>query len=288
MCEPIFITPDDRLQAVCDQAPAGAVIRLSAGVYRQKLVIRTPGLTLEGCGADQTVLIFDDYARKRGADGWEYLTFRSYTAAVCADDVTMRRLSIVNDAGQPETKGQQIALSVLADGFEMEDCRLTSTQDTLFAGPLPDDLIERYRGLFPQELRRNGTFRQRFTRCLIEGNVDFIFGCGEVLFDRCELRSVPDVRPTGYVAAPSHEKRQETGFVFQGCSFTRAPQVPEQSVYLARPWRDYGICRFQDCQYDVHIHPAGFDPWQGTQRDKTARFTEEPKVETRVSWSNKS
>ncbi len=287
MCEPIFITPDDRLQAVCDQAPAGSVIRLSPGVYRQKVVIRTPGLTLEGCGPEETVLIFDDYARKRGADGWEYLTFRSYTLAVCADGVTMKHLCVANDAGSPQAKGQQIALSVLGDGFAMEDCRLRSTQDTLFLGPLPDDLIERYRGLFQPELRRGGVFRQRFSRCTIEGSVDYVFGCGQALFQQCRFHNVPDVRPTGYVAAPSHERRQAEGFVFQSCAFTADPGIQEASVYLARPWRDFGACHFQDCQYGSHIHPQGFDPWQGTRRDETARFTEEPKAETRVPWVNK-
>ena len=46
-----------------------------------------------------------------------------------------------------------MALSVYGDDFLMEDCLLRSTQDTLFVGPLPQDLIRRYVDLLPPELR---------------------------------------------------------------------------------------------------------------------------------------
>ena len=67
----------------------------------------------------------------------------------------MEDLSVVNDALRPETKGQEVALTVYADDFHMRNCRLTSTQDTLFLGPLPKDLIERYDGFLPGHLRRD-------------------------------------------------------------------------------------------------------------------------------------
>ncbi len=170
------------------------------------------------------------------------------------------------------------------DRFTMERCRLTSTQDTLFMGPLPDDLIERYDNFLPHFLRPSKTCLQRYTDCLIEGTVDFIFGCAEAVFDRCEIRSLRDARDIGYAAAPAHELRQTRGFRFQNCRFTAEEGVTPGSIYLARPWRDYGLCVFQDCTYGPHIAPEGFDKWNDTQRDKTARFYEEPPVEGRVNW----
>lgn len=284
----IFITPDDRLQAVFDNAGPGTVIHLSPGVYRQKAVIRTPNLTVIGAGAEKSRIVFDDYARKRGADGFEYITFRSYTLAVCADGVTLRDLAVINDAGDPKTKGQQVALSVLGTEFSMENCRLVSTQDTLFAGPLPDDLIERYEGLFPDELRRGGRMRQIYKNCRIEGSVDFIFGCADALFDSCQIHSVCDGRDIGYVAAPAHGLSQEAGFHFRACRLTGRKDVPPQSVFLARPWRDHGLCRFEDCVYADHIRAAGFDKWGDTHRDKTARFFESPAIAGRVPWINRT
>ena len=169
----------------------------------------------------------------------------------------------------------------------MRHCRLSSTQDTLFAGPLPDDLIGRYEGFLDDGLRRSGIMRQRYEACIIEGTVDFIFGCGEATFEDCEIRSLNDARNIGYVAAPSHEQRQLEGFVFRSCRFTCEDGVQPGSIYLARPWRDYGMCSFENCIYSNHIAAAGFDPWSGTRRDLTARFYEFPAVPGRVSWVNR-
>lgn len=283
----ISVSPEDDLQAVFDSAQENAVIRFSPGVYRQKAVIRVPGLTLIGADTGETKLIYDDYARKRDALGAQYNTFRTYTLAICADRVTIRSLAVVNDALRPELKGQEVALSVCGTDFHMTGCVLSSTQDTLFAGPLPSDLIGRYEGFLTDELRRSGRMIQHFTDCRIEGTVDFIFGCGNAVFERCELRSLNDARNTGYVAAPAHRFGQAEGFVFRDCSFTCETGVAPGSVYLARPWRDYGLARFENCTYGPHIAPAGFDKWNDTRRDLTARFYEIPAVPGRAAWVNR-
>ena len=169
----------------------------------------------------------------------------------------------------------------------MEDCLLRSTQDTLFLGPLPADLIARYEGFLPDLLRQDRLLSQRFTRCRIEGSVDFIFGCGDALLEDCEIRSVFDGRSGGFAAAPAHALSQNRGFLFRRCSFTAGSGVAPGSIYLARPWRDYGLARFEDCSYGAHIRPEGFDPWLDSGREKTARFFETPAVAGRVPWCNR-
>ena len=286
MAAELRVTPADDLQKVFDSAGEDAVIFLGEGTYRQKTMIRTRGLTLVGAGQDKTVIVWDDHALKLDEQGREYNTFRTYTMAVCADGVTMRDLSIVNDALHPEKKGQEVALSVVADGFAMECCTLLSTQDTLFLGPLPPDLIERYQGFHRPELLRGGHMRQRFRDCLIGGTVDFIFGCGDAVFENCEIRSLNDARNIGYIAAPAHSLSQKAGFLFEDCRLTREAGVGDGTIYLARPWRDYGLTAFRRCAMDSHIAPAGFDKWNDTHRDRTARFFEEPPVSGRVPWIN--
>lgn len=280
-----LVSPGENLQTVFDAARPGDIIRLAPGDYRVKSTIFTPNLTLIGAGADRTRILWDDYAKKRDEKGVEYNTFRTWTLAVCADGVTIEDLSIVNDALRPEEKGQEVALTVYGDGFAMERCRLASTQDTLFLGPLPADLIARYDGFLPAHLRRDKPCAQRFKDCLIEGTVDFIFGCGDAVFDRCEIRSLTDARGIGYAAAPAHAPEQTHGFRFRDCQFTAEEGVAPGSIYLARPWRDYGLCVFERCAYGPHIAPAGFDKWNDTRRDKTARFYEHPPVEGRVPWA---
>lgn len=278
------LNPGQSLQEAFHRARPGDVIRLAPGEYRGKALLSTPDVALIGAGADRTRVVWDDYAKKLDEGGVEYNTFRTWTLAVCADGVTMKDLSVVNDALRPEDKGQEVALTVYGDRFRMERCRLTSTQDTLFLGPLPADLIERYDGFLPDALRRDKPCRQRFTDCLIEGTVDFIFGCGEAVFEDCEIRSLMDARGVGYAAAPAHALEQAEGFTFQSCRFTAQDGVEPGSIYLARPWRDYGLCEFRDCAYGDHISPLGFDKWNDTERDKTARFYEDPPVKGRVAW----
>ncbi len=286
MSHTIYVTEGQDLQAVLDGAPENAVIVLSEGTWRQKLMLRTRGLTLLGAGAEKTKLVFGDYARKPGADGKELITFRSYTLAVCADSIMIKNVAVVNDAGRPEKLGQQIALSVVGDDFLMEDCILSSTQDTLFTGPLPPDLRERYRGFLADPLCRGGRQRQVFRNCRIEGTVDFIFGCGESLFEGCELRSRADVRDVGYVAAPAHTLYQKEGYRFRGCRVTCEPGVTPGSIYLARPWRPHGLCVFENCSYGAHIALSGFDGWGSSGRENTARFREVPEVKGRAEWIN--
>ena len=43
---------------------------------------------------------------------------------------------------------------------------------------------------------------------------------------------------------------------------------------------------FENCTYGPHISPLGFDKWNDTDRDRTARFRETPPVPGRVDWVN--
>ena len=287
MPERIKVKQSDDLQRVFDAASPGSEILFPEGIWRQKTVIRTPGLHLIGAGQERSVVVWDDYALKLDEQGREYNTFRTWTMAVCADGVHMEDLALVNSALHPEKNGQEVTLSVCGDRFQMERCTLCSTQDTLFLGPLPPDLIDRYEGFLPSELRKSALLSQHFSACRIEGTVDFIFGCGKAVFQNCELRSLVDARGIGYVAAPAHSPEQTEGFLFQNCAFTCEEGVAPGSIFLARPWRDYGLCRFEGCTYQEHIAQAGFDKWNDTDRDRTARFYESPPVSGRVPWINR-
>ena len=279
-----YVTPNDDLQQLLNNVEPYSTVKLAEGVYRQKLEIDVPNLTIEGEGAETTVIEYGDYAKKLDENGVEYNTFRTYTVAVCADGVTIRNLTIANSSGNSRENGQEVALTVYGDSFAMENCRLVSEQDTLFCGPLPKDLIERYDGFLKDKLRRDITSKQRYLNCTITGTVDFIFGCGDCLFDKCTIISLADGRQ-GFVAAPAHALEQTVGMVFNECQFLSEGDVTE-SIFLARPWRDYGKASFVGCKYGKHICSEGFDKWNDTERDKTARFAEYGVDRAgRVAWS---
>lgn len=276
---------NDNLQLLLNKLKPHDTLVLPQGVFRQKLEVTVPDVTIVGDGADKTVIVYGDYAKMLDGNGQEITTFKTQTLAICADGVTIKDLTVSNDAGSPEIKGQEVALYVTADRFTATDCVFTSTQDTLFCAPLPDDLVLRYDGFLKDSLRfYEGQCRQVFNNCTISGTVDFIFGCASALFYQCKIVSRYDVRNVGYVAAPAHSLKQTLGFVFYRCDFDTETDVCENSVYLARPWRDFGLCHFVECVYGKHIYSCGFDKWNDTNRDKTARFYEYPTVPARVAW----
>lgn len=266
------LTPEDDLADILNNLKEPAAIYLKKGIYRQKVKISADDVELIGEDRETTVITYDDYARKIHSDGREYNTFRTYTLCVTGNRVKLKNLTVENSNTRPQDVGQCVALSVNAKDFYAENVALKSTQDTLFCSPFPDDLVVRYRGFIPQdELYMEGGAVQIFENCRIYGTVDFVFGCGEAYFHNCKLISVNDARGCGFVAAPAHALAQKRGFTFIDCDF-ESGGAGANSVYLARPWRDFGKCEFINCRMGEHIKPELYDRWNDTSRDKTARF----------------
>ena len=59
-------------------------------------------------------------------------------------------------------------------------------------------------------MQADGGNRQYFRNCYIEGNVDWIFGSAQAVFDDCDIVANGD----GYVTAASTESTRSTGYVF--------------------------------------------------------------------------
>ena len=81
------------------------------------------------------------------------------------------------------------------------------------------------------------------------------------------------------------------GMIFENCRFIKHKDTKDKSVYLARPWRDYGVVTFKDCYLDSHIKEEGFSIWEDTDRHLHARFIEINSTgpgannNKRISWS---
>lgn len=268
----LYLTPCDNLSDKINNLQEPAIIYLKSGIYKQKTEIFANNVTIVGENRETTVISYDDYAKKIHADGREYNTFRTYTLCITGEGVTLKNLTVENSNTDPVAAGQCVALSVNAKKFNAENVDLKSMQDTLFVAPFPDDLVVRYRGFIPEnQLYMEGNSLHVFKNCRIYGTVDFIFGCAQAEFYGCKLISLHDSRGHGYVAAPAHSLKQEHGFLFCDCDFV-SEGAENNSVYLARPWRDFGKCEFVNCRLGEHICPQLFDKWNDTNRDKTARF----------------
>lgn len=279
-----YLKDGDTLGTAIKQAKKDDTIVLQDKTYREKVIVDVPSLTVIGGGSNCRV-VWDDYAKKLDEQGREYVTFRTQTVIVTAKNVTFKNFTIENDRGNCAELGQEVALSVYADGFYAENMTLKSLQDTLFCGPLPDDLVTRYLDFLPDKHRYfEGQAKQMFFGCKIYGSVDYVFGCATAYFMQCEFINVDDGKTQGFVAAPAHSLKQETGFVFINCDFNKADGVAAE-VYLARPWRDYGKCTFINCRLDG-VSEKLFDKWNDTERDRTARFEVYgiPLTKNAVNW----
>ncbi len=210
------------------------------------------------------------YAREIMDDGSHKGTFRSYTLLVDGDNVCFRGCVFENTAGRGKEVGQAIALYLDGDGIQLENCTLRGHQDTLFLAPLPDKEIIPGGFIGPKQFTERKRRTVHFKNCVIEGGVDFIFGGATAYFDGCEFVSVEE----GYVFAPSTPADVEVGFVCRNCRFTAAESVEDGSCYIARPWRNHGYVRLEDCYLGKHINPLGFDDWGKTEAHETVRFYE--------------
>lgn len=279
----VYVSDSCNLQKVFDTLTPFTEIILKKGKYYGKFVLSTPNVILSGEGAE-TILSYDDYAKKLNDSDIEIGTFQTFTLCVTADNVKLKNLCVENTALFPSLKGQEVAISVYGNNFTAENCLFKSTQDTVFLGPLPDDLVVRYDGFLPDYLRYyQGKTYQKFISCRIEGTVDYIFGCGNALFDDCDIVTVNDGRDVCYVAAPAHPLACEIGFVFNNCRIL-SDNAP--TTYLARPWRDFGKVTYINCTYENHVPKVGFINWNDTYREKTARFQEySEKQFPRPAWT---
>lgn len=244
-------------------------ILLGPGTYREKLVITRPNLTIQGAGAEETILVYGDAAYDAMPEGEKRGTFRTATLRIDAPDITLKDLTVQNDAGYGHTVGQAIALYADADRLAFYDCRFLASQDTIFDAPLPEKEAKPGGFKGPGEYKPRILGRHYYERCYLQGDVDFLFGSGIAWYEECTIFSkkpgdrIPpeagDKPIYGYVTAASTPQSEPYGQVFHRCRLVS--DCPPHSVYLGRPWREWAKTVFLDCELGEHIHPDGWLDW---------------------------
>jgi polygalacturonase len=237
------------IQRAIDVAPeTGAVISIAPGVYRETLRIAKPNLHLRSAHSDpqETVIVFDKSAGTAGG------TLHSATVEVLGNNFTAENLTLANDWNTTHPQlpqgSQALALLVTGDRAVFRNVRLLGNQDTLYTGSRCGNADDH-----PCQ-----PARQYFVDSYIEGNVDFIFGDGKTVFERCEIHSTK--HNGGYITAQGkHYADQDSGYVFHRCKLTAEPGVDH--VWLGRPWRPYATVIFLETEMGAHIEPAGWREW---------------------------
>ena len=223
------------------------VIYIKKGTYKEKIVIPQwlQNIELVGEDRDQTIITYDDHANIKTPTYQQGMgTFRTFTLKIEANDITLKNLTIENNAAR---LGQAVALHTEGDRLQFINCRFLGHQDTIYTG-------------MPRT-------RMLFKGCYICGTTDFIFGPSTAWFEDCAIHCLSN----SYITAASTPQDVAYGYVFNNCRVTAAEGVTKE--YLGRPWRDYGYTLFMNCELPAQICPEGWHRWE-PQREKTARYLE--------------
>ena len=180
-----FSTIQEAINAVPYEEPA--TIHIGEGTYREKIFSEKKDITFIGEGVDNTILNFDDYANEVMEDGRKRGTFRSYTAFFGGKRVCVKNMTIKNSAGDGRAVGQAVAVYADADICFFENVKLTGCQDTLFCAPLPWQERQKNGFLGPRVMADRRLTKQYYKNCTITGDVDFIFGGADAVFDDCTI-----------------------------------------------------------------------------------------------------
>jgi pectinesterase len=214
------------VQAAVDSVQAynttPTTIRIHKGIYTEKVLVpaNKPDITLVGATgtASDVVLTESRPANVHGTQG-------SATVVILAPRTTLMSLTIRNNYDEAANgSSQALALYASGDRAVYGNVRLLANQDTFLAASPSGG---------PQS-------RQYFYSSYIEGDVDFIYGPGAVVFNGCQIHSLSrgSTSNNGYITAASTHISNPYGFLFIDSIFTSNARA--NTVYLGRPWHPSG------------------------------------------------
>ena len=278
-------------------------IHIAPGTYREQVSIETPYITLTKEGEGEVVLTwyygigykyysidgtgyyneenaFDKFDKKlpqkwgvatyvkNTATGFkaENITFETSFSKYITDEEIVDGVEsdgskafvrkINSDPTSYDATERATAIIVDADNSEFKNCNFVGSQDTLYTGAI------------------HGYFKD----CMIEGNTDYIFGSGNVVFDNCELRfcGYSDKGQSGYLtAARANSMNGYKGYLFRGCIVTQKDGKKHAPEFFGRPWdADAAVTMFNTVlQNSDTIDPTGWTSMSGVNPE-AAKYKE--------------
>jgi len=221
-------------------APSGRtqpwLIFIKNGSYKGHHVIPStkPFIHLIGQNRDG-VLIKDSLNADNGS-----ISDRS-TMVVQSTDCYFENFTIENSYGFVQQTGPMAeALNTDKDRFAMKNVYIRSYQDTWMTG--------------------GSVSRQYVLNSRIEGAVDFIYGSGEIFFDRDTLTVT---KAGSYIVAPSHGTSTVWGYVFRDNVINQNTDKVTGNInsLFGRPWQNVPKAVFINSKLLTGISPEGWAAW---------------------------
>ncbi len=269
------------IQQAVDSVSKGqsAVITIHPGVYEEPVVVDKPNIRFVSSDKNKKVIITYDRGSGHTDPEKNLGTEKSATVMVTAEATGFSAENIIFrntfNIGTEFSQSQAVAFESLADRVVLENCSFIGRQDTLYLkGASKGQTV--YGSANPA--------RVYLKNCYIEGTVDFVFGDATAYFDKCELHMVYYNNGGHFTAA--NTTLFNTGYVFDGCTFTTDEKFDEDSaaaakIDLGRPWQaDAGYPNFGsstvliNCKVSPLVKSAGFSKWDNTTLTNKVRYYE--------------
>ncbi|CAI9776967.1 unnamed protein product [Fraxinus pennsylvanica] len=240
------------IQSAIDSVPSNnnkwICIYIEAGVYREavKIPYDKPFIFLKGEGKWKTYVVWDNHD--------SIATSATFTSD--ADNIIVKSITFTNSYNRPPGSSGNpmrtaVAAKISGDKSSFYRCGFLGLQDTLW----------------------DVQGRHYFKLCSIQGAVDFIFGSGQSIYERCTISVTAGVLNglAGFITAQSRTSPHETnGFVFKECNI-----IGNGKTFLGRAWRDYARVVF----YNTTMYQLTFAEYKcrGVGANTAGR----------VKWANK-
>ena len=264
------------------EASAPKTIFICEGLYKEKLEVTIPNLTIIGDGADKTIIEWDSLYGLVDAGGFTHTTDSTQTVAIreSAVNCVIENITISNYWNTQDRMDEAklaiergLALLVQADRFIMKNSGLLGIQDTL--------------ELF--------TGRQYFENVFISGYTDFIFGTNNTTyFKNCTIHTIDtgkdDSGTAGYITAFKGNNKGASdsivyGAIFDECKFTADEGVMAGKTAIGRTWGAHAAVAVINSELGGHISVDGYDKSENKNKryismngihptDETVQFVE--------------
>ncbi|TPX36209.1 pectinesterase [Synchytrium microbalum] len=248
----MFKTIQEAVNSLSLTSTEAQVLTIAPGKYLEQVTIpflqgqlnvyglKTPSLNY----TDNQVTISCNKNRATESDNFHTATLRILTSKVKIYNINVENTS-------PPSAHQALALAASVGMQGYYACQFSAYQDTVWTD----------------------SGHQVFSKCMISGLVDFIFGGGRALVTKTFVRVLPG--SVGYITASGRKAANSSAWILlDQCHIDGGDSGTTHKIFLGRPWRPFGKVIVQHSYLSDIINPRGWAPWMSTMSTANAEFQE--------------